>query len=130
EAVRELQAERRELAVEAEVLGARQRQRDRVGGYARLDGVEGRVHPLTGPPVGVLPGRRGPDDAERAVVARPVAVERVDDVEERLVAGADEAVGEVVRVRVAALARDRVHGLDLVGAHLVEPLFRAGKYLA
>jgi len=46
----------------------------------------------------------------------------VDDVEERLVAGADQPVGEVVRVRVAALPGDRVDGLDLVRAHLVEPL--------
>ena len=38
--------------------------------------------------------------------------------------GPDQPVGEVVRVRVAALAGDRVDRLDLVGAHLVEPLVR------
>ena len=36
--------------------------------------------------------------------------------------GPDQPVGEVVRVRVAPLAGDRVDRLDLVGAHLVEPL--------
>ena len=45
----------------------------------------------------------------------------MDDVEERLVAGADDPVGEVVRMRVAALARDRVDRLDAVRAHGVEP---------
>ena len=61
-------------------------------------------------------------DRERAVVAGPVAVVGVDDVEEGLVAGPDQPVGEVVRVRVAPLPRDRVDRLDLVRAHLVEPL--------
>ncbi len=59
---------------------------------------------------------------ERPVVAGPVAVVGVDDVEERLVTRPDQPVGEVVRVRVAPLAGDRVDRLDLVGAHLVEPL--------
>ena len=36
--------------------------------------------------------------------------------------GRMHAVGEVVRVRRAALARDGVDGLDAVRAHLVEPL--------
>ena len=36
--------------------------------------------------------------------------------------GPDQPVGEVVRVRVAPLARDRVDRLDLVRPHLVEPL--------
>ena len=46
--------------------------------------------------------------SEGAVVAGPVAVEGVDDVEEGLVAGPDDAVGEVVRMRVAPFARDGV----------------------
>jgi hypothetical protein len=46
----------------------------------------------------------------------------VDDVEEGLVAGPDDAVGEVVRMRVAPLARDRVDRLHLVAAELVQPL--------
>jgi hypothetical protein len=38
----------------------------------------------------------------------------VDDVEEGLVARAQEPVGEDVRVRVAAVARHRVDRLDLL----------------
>ena len=67
--------------------------------------------------------RRAADD-ERAVVARPVAVVHVDDVEVRLVAGADQPVGEHVRVRAAALAGDRVDRLDELRAHLEQPLVR------
>src|SRR2546425_5096648 len=37
-------------------------------------------------------------------------------VEERLVAGADHAVGEIVRVWIAALPGNRVDRLDVVGA--------------
>ena len=65
-------------------------------------------------------------DAERAVVARPVAHERVDDVEERLVARAQQPVGEDVRVRVAAVARDGVDRLDLLGAELEQQPLRLG----
>ena len=118
----ELQPERLHLAAEAELLGLRQQRRDLVGAHAGLDAGQPAVHPLAGLRVGV-PLRRGrAAHRERAVVAGPVAVERVDDVEERLVAGADEPVGEVVRVRVAPLTGDRVDRLDLVGAHLVEAL--------
>ena len=48
----------------------------------------------------------------------------MDDVEEGLVAGPDDAVGEVVRMRVASLARDRVDRLHLVAAELIESLVR------
>ena len=49
----------------------------------------------------------------------------MDDVEERLVARPEEAVGEHVRVRVAAIAGDGVHGLDLLRPHLEQQLVRA-----
>jgi hypothetical protein len=48
----------------------------------------------------------------------------VDDVEEGLVARAQEAVGEHVRVPGAAVAGDGVHGLHLLGAELEEQLVR------
>jgi hypothetical protein len=63
-------------------------------------------------------------DHEAAVVAGPVAVVGVHDVEERLLPRPDHAVGEVVRVRVAPLARDRVDRLHVVRAHLVEAFVR------
>ena len=116
EAVRELQAERLHLAAEAEVLGLGQQRGDLVGADAGLDAVDPAVHPLARLRVGVALRRGRAADREGAVVAGPVAVEGVDDVEERLVAGADEPVGEVVRVRVAPLAGDRVDRLDLVAS--------------
>ena len=54
---------------------------------------------------------------ERAVVAGPVAVEDVDDVEVGLIARADQPVAEHVRVRAAAFAGDRVDRLDELRAH-------------
>ena len=87
--------------------------------------VDRRVEPLAALLVGVELGGRRVADVERAVVARPVAHERVDDVEERLVAGAQEPVGERVRVRVAAVAGDRVDRLDVLRAELEEHFHRA-----
>src|SRR5204862_348762 len=72
--------------------------------------------------VGVDQGGRGAADRERAVVAGAVAVDRVQDVGVRGVARAQHAVGEVVGMRAAALARDRVDPLDVLGAELVEAL--------
>ena len=48
----------------------------------------------------------------------------MDDVEERLVARAQQPVGEDVRVRVAAVAGDGVDRLDLLGAELEQELLR------
>ncbi len=50
----------------------------------------------------------------------------MDDVEESLIARSDDAVGEVVRMRVAPVARDGVDSLHLIGAEFVEPLVREG----
>ncbi len=77
-------------------------------------------------PVGVVLGWRRAADVEGPVVAGAIAVERLQDVEERLIARPDQPVGEVVRMRVAALARDRVDRLDVVRAHLVEHRVRLG----
>ena len=70
--------------------------------------------------------RRGAADVEGAVVAGAVADEALQNVEERLVAGPQHAVGEIVRVRVAALARNGVDGLDVVGAMVIEELVDLG----
>ena len=123
--VPELEAEARLLVGEAELLGGRPDLRDPVRGHAGPHERDRRVEPLAALLVRVE--LRGADaaDVERAVVARPVAHERVDDVEERLVARPQEPVGEHVRVRVAAIAGDRVDGLDLLRAHLEQQLVRA-----
>src|SRR4051794_21692832 len=126
EPVGELQPERLHLAAEAELLGLRQQRGDLVGAHADADTRDPAVHPLPGLGVGVALGRGRAADREGAVVAGPVAVEGVDDVEERLVAWPDQPVGEVVRVRVAPLAGDGVDRLDLVRPHLVEALVGEG----
>ena len=95
---------------------------DLVGRHAGLDERDRPVHPLAGFLVGRPLGAGRLAHAERAVVAGAIADEGHDDVEEGLIAGADDPVSEVVRVRAAALARDRVDGLDVVRAHLVEAL--------
>src|SRR5215510_166124 len=120
--VAEIEAEGGHLAVEADLLRLWERARDLVGGHAGLDQRDRLVHPFARLLVGGdLRLRRAPH-TERAVVAGPVADEGHDDVEERLIARADDPVGEVVRVRAAALAGDRVDRLDAVRAHLVETL--------
>ena len=101
-------------------LRLRQRARDLVRADAGLQQVDRAVHPFARLAIRGALRRRRAADVERAVVARAIAHERLDDVEERLVAGTDQAVGEVVRMRAAALAGDRVDRLDAVGAHLVE----------
>ena len=90
----------------------------------RLHEVDRGVHPLARALERVALRRGRAADDERAVVAGPVAVEDVDDVEVRLVARADQPVGEDVRVRAAPLARDRVDRLDELRAHLEQARVR------
>ena len=105
-------------SVDAEVSGGRPDLGDLVRRHARPHELDRGVQPLAAALVGVELRRGRVADVERAVVARPVAVERVDDVEERLVARAQEPVGERVRMRIAAIARDRVDRLHVLGAEL------------
>ena len=79
--------------------------------------------------VGVALRARGAADVERPVIAGAVAVERLDDVEEGLVARADQPVREVVRVRAATLAGDGVDRLHVVGALAVQVVVRRGDHL-
>ncbi len=124
DAVPELESEAGLLVREAELLGGRPDRGDPVRRHPGPDERDRGIEPLAAPLVRVE--LRGADtaDVERAVVARSVAHERVDDVEERLVARPQQPVGEDVRMRVAAVARDGVHRLHLLGAHLEEQLVR------
>ena len=88
------------------------------------------VDPLAGLLVGVALGVGRLADHERPVVAGLVADERVDDVEEGLVAGPDDPVAEHVRVRAAALARDRVDVVDVLRAEVEQELRHVGDELA
>ena len=76
--------------------------------------------------VGVALHRRRAPDVEGAVIAGAIAHEGLQDVEERLVARPDHAVGEIVRMRIAALAGNGVDRFDVVGAVGVEELVDLG----
>ena len=117
-----LQGERGLLVGEPELLGGRPHLDDVGGRGTGSHQRDGAVHVLAGPDVGVVLGRAGRPDREGAVVAGAVAVVAVQDVEERRVAGPDDPVGVDVRVRRAALARDRVDALDVLRAEVVERL--------
>ena len=84
------------------------------------------VEPFAAQLVGVALRIGGAADVEGAVVAGAIAHVGLQDVEERLVARANDPVGEIVRMRIAALAGDGVDRLDVVGAHLVEHLVGLG----
>src|SRR4051812_14368044 len=126
EAVAELQAEAGLLVGEAELLRRRPDARDLVGRATRAHELDGHVEPLAALLVGVQLRLRDAADVEGAVVAGAVAHEGVDDVEEGLVAGSQEAVAEDVGVGVAAVAGDGVDGFDLLGAELEQALHGHG----
>ena len=85
-------------------------------------GAMASVHVLAAPGVGVAHRGRGAAHGEAPVVAGAVAEVAVQDVEERRVAGPDDAVAVDVRVRRAPLAGDRVDPLDVLAAEVVEHL--------
>ena len=64
----------------------------------------------------------GGSDGESAVVAGPVALVAVQDVEEGGVSWADQAVGVDVRVWGAPFSGDRVDPFDVLRAEVVENL--------
>src|SRR5215218_6676468 len=125
EPVPELQSEARLLVREAELLPRRPHARDLIRRRAGADEVDRVVEPLTALLVRVDLRGRDTADVERSVVARPVAHEGVDDVEERLIARPEQSVREHVRVRVAAVSGDGVDRLALLRAELEEDLHRA-----
>src|SRR5262249_61251464 len=95
-------------------------------GPPRLDERDRLVESLARLLVGVVLYWCGAADVEGAVVAGAVTHERLQDVEERLVARPQHAVSEIVRVRVAALARDGIDRLHIVRAVAVEELVDDG----
>ena len=113
-----------QLVGKAEILRFRPDRRHLVGRHARLDQRDRGVQPFAALDVRVALRRRGAADVEGAVVAGAIALVALQDVEERLIAGAEKAIGEVVRMRAAALAGDGVDRLDVVRAHFVEHLVR------
>ncbi len=124
DAVSELETEAGLFVREAELLGSRPDLRDLVRRHPGPHELDRRIEPFAALLVRVELRVADAADVERAVVARAVPHERMDDVEERLVARPQEPVGEDVRVRVATVARDRVDRLHLLGAHLEQQLVR------
>ncbi len=122
DAVPELERERGLFVRESELLRSRPHADHLAGGGAGTDQLDRRVEVVAAALVRVDERPRRAGDRERAVVARAVAHEAVEDVEVRRVARAQRAVGVDVRVGVAALAGDRVDALDELGAHVVEDL--------
>src|SRR5579884_1624405 len=122
DAVSVLERERGLLVREAELLRPREHLDDLGGRHARPDHRDRLVEVVAAARVGIDERARRRADRERAVVARAVAVVGVEDVEVRGVARAQHPVGEDVRVRRAALARDRVHAFDVLRAELEEHL--------
>src|ERR1700681_1303892 len=104
ETVAELQPERGHLALETEVLRFRPQSGDLIGGGPRPHQVDRRIDPFPSSRICVALRRRRATNGERAVVARAVPVEGLDDVEIRLVARAYEPICEIVGMGVAALA--------------------------
>ena len=115
-----LQRERRFLVGEAELLRLRPHSthfRRRAAGPDRADR---RVEIVAAALVGVDQRWRRRADREGAVVAGAVAHVGVQDVVVHRIARTQHAVGEHVRVRAAALARDRVDAFDVLRAEIVE----------
>ena len=122
DAVPELERERRLLVGEAELLRARPHADHFARCGAGPDHLDRGVEVVAAALVGVDQSARPARHRERAVVARPVAHEAVEDVEVGGIAGAERPVGVHVRVGIAALARDRVDALDELRPHVVEHL--------
>src|SRR6058998_639854 len=91
-----------------------------VGAEARLEHGDRVVHPLARALIGIALRLRRAADGECAVIARAIADEGMDDVEIRLIARTDQPVGEVVRMRAAALARNRIDRFDTIGSHFIQ----------
>src|SRR5262249_54328323 len=126
EAVAELQPEGCHLVREAEFRRLRPYAAALIGAHARLDELDRPIGPLTSLLVGVVLPRRGAAGVEGRVIAGAIADEALQDVEERLVARADHAVGEVMWMRIAALARDGIDRLSVIGAVAIENLVGLG----
>ena len=120
QAVAEVEAESFHLAGEPDLGCFRECTRDFVRAHSRLQQCDGAVHPFTRVAVRAYLRRRRAADVEGAVVAGAIAHERLDDVEEGLVSGADQSIGEIVRMWTAALAGDGIDRLDAIGTHVVQ----------
>src|SRR5882757_2479559 len=104
DSVTKLKAECGHLAWETKLFSLRPNLDDCVGRYAGPDQVNGLVQPFPACLVCVMLSRSRAADVECPVVTGSIADEGMQNVEEGLVAGPNQAIREIVWVRVAALA--------------------------
>lgn len=102
--VAKLQTERGELVGEAVFFRLGPQFGDLIRRHAGLDRRDRSINPFARLDVGVALRGRRPADVERSIVTGPVSLEGMDHVEECLVAGAEQTIGKVVRVRTATLS--------------------------
>src|SRR5215472_11935433 len=121
-AVPELKGESCLLVREAELARIRPYGRHLPRGHPGADHGDRLVEHVATAFVGVDERRRSAADGERPVVAGPVAVEAVDDVEVSRVARSQVAVGVDVGMGVGTLPGDGVDALHELRAHVVEDL--------
>ena len=112
--VTELKAKGLIFVREAKFLGCWPNCGHLIGGHARFDHRDGRINPFACFGIGVGLRRSCAADVERPVIAGPIALIGLQNIEERLIARPDQTVGEVMRMRVAALAGNRVDRLHIV----------------
>lgn len=122
DAVAVLQGEGGLLVGEAELLGLGPHLDDVGRRRSRANQGDGPVHVLASPLIGVVLCRARGADGEGAVVAGAVALVAVQNIEERRVARTDKAVREDVRMRRAALPRDGIDALHILGPQIIQNL--------
>src|SRR5256886_11384023 len=103
QAVAEVQPECGHLALESDIGSFGQLFGYLIGAEARLHHRDRVVHQLARALVRVTLRLGRAADRERAVIARAIANEGMDDVEVRLIDGTYETIREVVRMRAATL---------------------------
>ena len=130
QAMTEIKAERSHFAFESDLGSLGQLFGGLVRADARFEQCDRIVHPLARAFIRVALWLGGAADREGAVIASAVSDEGMNDVEVCLIARPDEPVGEVVRMRAAALTRYRVDGLDAIRAHFIQTLRRQRNDLA
>src|SRR5438552_16678372 len=111
------------LAFEADLLRLGEALGDPLRAHARLDQLDGVVHPLARLLVGAVLGGRGAPHAEGAVVAGAVAHERLDDVEVSLVPGRSQGSGKLWGCGGQAPAEVAFVGPTASGPNLENRLF-------
>src|ERR1700747_796160 len=117
-----LQGETRFLVGETELLGFGPYGGDFGGGATRPHQFDGSVQVITASLVRIDHGMGCVGDRETPVITGAVSHIGMQDVVINWVARAEHAVGEDVRMGIAALAGNRVDGFDVLRAKIIQNL--------